>query len=45
MVCHGTDFVQEAKWLPPLVNKMRLCSVKVQACFRCGFLLELQRAC
>jgi hypothetical protein len=24
-------FVQEAKWVPPLVNKMPLCSVKMQA--------------
>jgi hypothetical protein len=37
--------VQESKWVPPLVNKVPLCSVKMQACFRCRFLLELQRAC
>lgn len=33
-------FVRKAKWVSPLVNKMPLCSIKMQACFGRDFLLD-----
>jgi hypothetical protein len=36
--------VQEPRFLPPVVNEILLFYAKMWACFRRGFLLELQRA-